>query len=278
MRVHTALPDQLTTAVDAVLRAASAEATHHGTEDAVGAAERAVADDDAVAIIGPYRSQDVAEAVAVTAPAGLALLAPAATWAGVTRDDEPGCDDAADHDHTVFRMVARDTVMAQKIAAHVRNTERRAFVVAGEHDYGRQLDEQLRLADLPRADDPGEADLVVLCGLVGEPEIERARELAPLPLIAFDGVQLADLGDREVFVAQPYGPVGDLPHGDVLAGVHTARRAAQLVADLGAADRRLLLRALRGRRSFDEHGDPVDPPVWLWHAAPDWTLRPGRPI
>ena len=278
MRVHTALPDALSAAVDAVLRAAGADAVHHGTEDPVGMAERAVGDEEAVALIGPYRSQAVAEALEVTVPAGLPVLAPAATWAGVTRDDEPGCDDAPKHDRTVFRMVARDTVVAQRLADHLRENVRRAHVVAGEHDYGRQLDGQLRLADLVRVDDPGDADLVVLCGLAGEPEIDRARELAPLPVVAFDGVQPSDLGDREVFVLMPYGPVGELPHEDVLAGVHTARRAAQIVLDIRAPDRRALLTALRARRGFDEHGDPFDPAVWLWRATPDWTLEPGQPI
>jgi hypothetical protein len=33
-----------------------------------------------VALIGPYRSRDVAETVEATAPAGLPLIAPMATW------------------------------------------------------------------------------------------------------------------------------------------------------------------------------------------------------
>jgi Periplasmic binding protein len=278
VRVHTALPDTLSAAADAVLRAGGAEPVHHGTDDAVGAAERAVADDAAVAIIGPYRSQDVAEALEVTAPAGLPLLAPAATWVGVTRDDESGSDDAPQHRGTVFRMLARDTVVAERIAAHARDGGRRALVIAGEHDYGRQLDAQLRRADLPRADDPARADAVILCGLAGEPEIDRAREHASLPILAFDGIQGADLGDREVLVAMPYGPVGELPHEDVLAGAQNARRAAQLVVSAGAPDRAALLAALRALKGFDEHGDPVAPTVWLWRAQRDWTLEPVRPI
>src|SRR3712207_3325913 len=143
-------------------------------------------------MIGPYRSQHVAEAVESTAPAGLPLLAPVATWAGVTRDDEPGCDDAARHLGTVLWLPARDTVVAARIAQYVRESGRRAIAVAGEHDYGRQLDGQLRLAELPRTADAAAADLVVLAGLEGEEEIERARELAPLPVVAFDAVQGAD--------------------------------------------------------------------------------------
>ena len=91
-------------------------------------------------------------------------------------------------------MVARDTEVAARIAADVRARGRRALVVAGGHDYGVQLDGQLRLAGLPRTEDPAEADLVVLCGLAGAPRWTRAAALAPLPVVAFDGVQGAELG------------------------------------------------------------------------------------
>src|SRR5213083_2581567 len=117
MRVHTALPEALTEAVQAVLEAEAVEHVAHRGAQSLRAAEAAAADPDALALIGPYRSAEIAEAVEATAPVGLPLLAPVATWAGVTRDDEPGCDDhPADHRGTVFRMVARDTVVAQRIA------------------------------------------------------------------------------------------------------------------------------------------------------------------
>jgi len=99
-------------------------------------------------------------------------------------DDEPGCDDHAEHHGTVLRLVARDTVVARTIAE--RLGDRPARVIAGEHDYGLQLDGQLRMAGLRRSDDAG---VIVLAGLAGQPEIDRARRLAPLPIIAFDGVQ-----------------------------------------------------------------------------------------
>jgi hypothetical protein len=94
-------------------------------------------------------------------------------------------------------MIARDTVVAERIAADVRAQGQRAFVIAGEHEYGVQLDGQLRLAGLPRA---------------------------------------------------------------------------------GAADRASLLRALRAAGPFDEHGDPVDAPVWLWRADASWVLQAERPL
>jgi ABC-type branched-subunit amino acid transport system substrate-binding protein len=105
MVVHSALPALLESAVAEVLGAAHVA---HGDRDPMAAAEAAAA--DGLALIGPFTSRTVAEAVEATAPAGLPLIAPVATWAGVTRDDEPGCeDDPARHGGTVLRMVARDT-------------------------------------------------------------------------------------------------------------------------------------------------------------------------
>jgi hypothetical protein len=280
--VHSALPDPLTAVVDEVLRAAGGEHRGHGARAPMRAAEIAAADDDAVALIGPFRSEDVAHAVEATAPAGLPLLAPVATWAGVTRDDEPGCDDPARHRGTVLRMVARDTEVAARIAADVRASGRRALVVAGGHDYGVQLDGQLALVGLPRADGPDDADLVVLCGLAGAPEVERAAALAPLPVVAFDGIQGADLGaGREVRLGLPVAPADGVVPSEVLFFREPARRAAELVVAAvrhGARDRAALLSAMRAAGPFDEHGDPVDAPVWLWRASDDWTLAPDRAL
>ena len=69
--------------------------------------------------------------------------------------------------------------------------------------------------------------------------------------------------------------------GDVLFFVEPARRAARLVAEAvrgGADDRSQLLAALRAAGPFDAHGDPVEPPVWLWRAAEDWSLAPDRAL
>lgn len=281
MSVHSILPDALTQAADVELRAAGVDHIARGTGDPVSAAAAAAADPQALALLGPYRSAAVVEAVEATAPAGLALLAPVATWAGVTRDDEPGCDDAAQHRGTVLRLVARDTEVAVRLAKHLRAAGERALVIAGAHDYGRQLDGQLRLADLPRVERADDADLLILAGLAGEPEIDAAAGTVPLPVIAFDGVQGAPLGDREVRVALPYAPIDGVPTNELMAGVQQARRAAELVIGAlseGANDRQAMLAALRRLGSFDEHGDPPDPPVWLWHAGPEWTLQPDRPL
>jgi hypothetical protein len=257
-----------------VLDAAGIRHIAHGDGDHVGAAAAAAGDRSAVAFIGPFRSRAVAEAVEATAPAGLLLLAPVATWAGITREDEPGCeDDPADHRGTVLRMVARDTEVARRLADHVRQRGERALVVAGAGEYGTQLDGQLRLAQLPRAERTEDAALMVVAGVPEEPGIERARGI-DLPVIGFDGIQGLDLSfDRDVRVALPFAE-------DPTHGVEAAR-AARLVAGAiagGAATRAEVLAACRAAGPFDEHGDPVAPPVWLWRADADWTLRPERPL
>jgi hypothetical protein len=269
--VHIALAHDLTRAAADVLESAGVAHILHGSADPVRAAEAAAGDDDALALIGPFRSRDVADAVEITAPRALPLIAPVATWAGVTRDDEPGCDDPARHGGTVLRLVARDTVVAQRIAADLRARELRALVIAGDHDYGLQLDGQLRMAGLRRAEEHCEADVVVLAGLAGEPEVERAAALAPLPVIAFDGIQGADLGEREILVALPFVP------GSLDLTIQ-ARRAAELIVAALPAGRDGLLGELRRIGPFDEHGDPVDPPVWLWRADRSWQLTPERAI
>jgi hypothetical protein len=269
--VHSALPEPLQRAADDVLRAAGVRHVAHREDDPVRAGEVAAGDGAAVAFIGPFRSRDVAETIEVTAPAGLPLLAPVATWAGVTRDDEPGCeDDPADHRGTVLRMVARDTEVAFRLASYLRGRGERALVVAGRGEYGAQIEGQLRLADLPTGAEP---DIVVAAGVPEEPGMEAVRETAPLPLIAFDGIQGLEVGDREVWVALPFAQ--DPTHGI------EAAHAAQLVVDAlagGATTRAEVLAACRAAGPFDDHGDPIEPPVSLWRADEAWRLTPARPI
>jgi hypothetical protein len=272
VRVHTALPEPLEAAIAAALGGVAL--VRHGPADHVRSAELAAADPDAAALIGPFRSRAVAEAIEATAPAGLPLLAPVATWVGITRADEPGGEDhPARHRGTVLRMVARDTVVAARIAEDVQAAGKRALVVAGDHEYGEQLDRQLEHVALPRVESPGEADLVVLCGLARSPEVERAAGFG-LPVVAFSGVEggtpIADLT-----LALPFAPDEDT------AGTTAAARAASLVASAirgGAPDRAAILSAIRIAGPFDEHGDPVDPTVWLYRAGPDWSLHPDRPL
>jgi hypothetical protein len=282
MTVHSVLPAALSSALAEVLAAAGVRHVVHEADDPVGAAVSAAEDPAALALVGPFRSVDVSEALAATAPAGLPLIAPVATWAGVTRDDEPGCDEAADHQGTVFRLVARDTEVATRLAADVRRSDLRALVVAGEHDYGRQLDGQLRLADLPRVDDVVDADVVVLCGLADGPEVDRAVALSSLPVIAFDGVQGAKLpAHADVRLALPFAPLAAVPHGELFTGIAKAREAAELLVSSaleGAKDRSSTLAALRTSGRFDAHGDPIEPDVWLWRADQGWRFDPERSL
>lgn len=257
MVVHSVLPEALANAVAEVLAGAGIEHVAHPDGDAMAAAEAAAADRRAIALIGPYRSREVCEAVEATRPRGLALLAPVATWVGVTRDDEPGAagehDDPADHGGTILRLVARDMVVARRIAADARARGERALVVAGDHEYGVQLDGQLALAGLPRADRAEDASLVVLAGLAGQPEVAAALA-AGLPIVAFDGAQSPELEDA--LFAMPFAP------GEDFAGIAAARRAAELVAATHGD-----LDALRAAGPFDEHGDPLGPPVWLYRGT-----------
>jgi len=277
--VHSILPPPLEAAAGEVLDAAGLAHVAHGEADPVAAAGTAAGDGAAIALLGPYRSADVAEAVEATAPAGLPLLAPVATWAGVTRDDEPGCEDPARHRGTVLRLVARDTEVATRLAADVRAAGQRAHVVAGRHPYGRQLDGQLALGGLPRATGAQDADLVVVCGLAGEPEVDAALAGTAQPVVAFDGIQGAPLPPgAAVTVALPYAPAGEEPFDHLAYGARDAKRAARLVAAAATPDRTAVLGALRAAGPFDAHGDPVAAPVWLWQAGPDWALRPARAL
>jgi hypothetical protein len=279
--VHVALPEPLSSAAAEELLVAGVEHVAHGDGDPVGAAVAAV-ESGAVALLGPFRSAHVAEAVEATAPAGLALLAPVATWAGVTRDDEPaGPDEPAD--------LPRD----RPAPGRPRHGGGRA-AGRGRPQLGRAGARRGRRARLrppgrrpapargpPRAADASGADLVVLCGLTGEPEIDETRAAAAS---ARGGVRRragADLGaGRDVRLALPFAPLDGAPFDHLVFGAEQARRSARLVTDAlgsGARDRGEVLAALRAGRGFDEHGDPIGPPVWLWRAEAGWTLRADRP-
>jgi hypothetical protein len=251
--VHSILPPTLTTVVDEVLVAAGIAHVAHGDADPVGSATAAAGDPHAQVIIGPLGSRDVAEAIEASAAARLPMIAPVATWVGITRDDEPGSeDDPARHQGTIFRLVARDSVVAQRITDRIRDSKQHAFVIAGDHDYGRQLDAQLVRSGLPRVSDPTDADIVVLAGLAGNTEITRARALAPLPIIAFDGIQPEAFPDQPVVIALVNA------QNDDSFGAPETRRAAELAA--AAIERGGdTLQSLRELGPFDDHGDLFDP-------------------
>ena len=95
-----------------------------------------------------------------------------------------------------------------------------------------------------------------------------------LPVVAFDGIQ-SGTPVPDCSLLLPFTP------GDDMDGTTAAARAATLISEAvagGARDRTALLSALRIAGPFDEHGDPVDPPVWLYRAGEDWGLHPDRPL
>jgi len=171
-------------------------------------------------------------------------------------------------------MIARDTVVAGRLAEDVRAAEQHAFVVAGEHEYGDQLDRQLDHVGLPRVERPEDADLVVLCGLAGRPEVARAAALG-LPVIAFDGVQGgAPIPDCSVML--PFEPDEDPGGADADEARH--RPGRHRLASTAPANRATLLSAIRTAGPFDEHGDPVDRRCGSTAPARTGACKPDRPL
>lgn len=84
----------------------------HGIDDPVAAGVAAASDAEAVALIGPFRSREVAETVEVTGPAGLPLIAPMATWAihAEERVDTAGLADPACADDPVAAPIGAQGV------------------------------------------------------------------------------------------------------------------------------------------------------------------------
>jgi hypothetical protein len=48
--------------------------------------------------------------------------------------------------------------------------------------------------------------------------------------------------------------------------------------ETGARNRAAVLDQLRALGPFDDHGDPIDPPVWLWQVRDSWKLEPDHAI
>src|SRR3954463_15725966 len=92
--VHSTFPDALTAVVDEVLRAGGVEHRAHGPAAPVRAAETAAGDAAAVALIGPFASGGVGEAVEATAPGGPPLRARGGRGGGGARAGGPAADRA----------------------------------------------------------------------------------------------------------------------------------------------------------------------------------------
>jgi len=78
--------------------------------------------------LSSHPSADIAEAAEAPAPAGLALLTPRATWAGATREDEPGYDDAASLGYSIgsARRTMMDATRSRPGPHHERSAQHSA--------------------------------------------------------------------------------------------------------------------------------------------------------
>ena len=236
------------------------------------AAELAAGDPEALALIGPFRSRrgrrggrgDRAGRAAAARPGGDVGGRDAQRRAGLRgRPGAPPRHRAADGGARHRGGGAAGGGRARGGAARVRGGRRARVRRAAR----RPARPRRAAAGRERAE---AADLVVLCGLAGQPEVARAAELG-LPVVAFDGVQGgAPIPDCSLML--PFAPDEDMGGTTAAdAGRHAGLRGLAG----GARDRAALLSAIRIAGPFDEHGDPVDPPVWLYRAGADWSSEPG---
>jgi hypothetical protein len=238
MRVHSQLPGRH----DAGLSRALGNSAEHVAQSSP---EAAAADSQCAAFVGPWHSWLVAEAMEILRPAGITHVAPAATWVGLTRADEPGSG-AAPARRTLFRIAARDMVVCRAIVAAVGGQAR---IVSDDTDYGRQIGSQLRMAGLQEG-----GDAVIYAGLG-----ESAPDGLPAEVICMDGAAQDGFPERHPdarYFGAAYAQEGYTdeecwdfaPHVDL---------AGRLIAGGEIASH------------FDEHGDLLEPRsgVWRWEAG-----------
>jgi hypothetical protein len=261
-RVYSHLPE----ALQAVLSRALGETEHVRCDgDPVAAAERAVEDPQAVAFVGPFRSLHVGETAAILNAAGIAQIAPTATYAALTRD-EPGAEDGMPESlrptgrASLFRVIPRDTAVARAITARVGG---QATIVSDATGYGMQVAAQLRLAGL----EPG-GGAVVYAGLGdGAPfaELDAAERI-----YAFDGAAQGELperlGDRVRYVMGPRGQVGWSDDAVLDFAPQTAEAGMLVYGSLmaGGPTRIGVLAGLLSCGRFDEHGDTNERRIGVW--------------
>jgi hypothetical protein len=242
MRVHSRLPDRhdrlLTRALDGL------EHVPQSTPEA------AAEDPHCGAFVGPWRSREVAEAIALLGPRGIHHIAPAATWVGLTRPDEPGHDPGAAR-RTLFRIAARDTVVCAAIVGVVGGS---AQLVVDDTPYGDQIAAQLRLCGLR---DGG--DTVVYAGLG-----ETAPDGLPADVLAMDGAAQHGFPERHpgaTYFGAAYKAEGfsDAECWDFAPQVELAGRLLAF-GDLES--------------HFDAHGDLLDAPVGAWRLGDDGGFHP----
>jgi hypothetical protein len=236
VQVHSLLPERH----DERLSRALGAAVEHVPQSSPDAALAA----GAGAFVGPWLSADVAEAME-TFSDRLVHVAPAATWVGLTRRDEPGSDDAPRG--RVLRVAARDTVVCRALVAAVPE----ARVVHDGTEYGRQIAAQLRMCGLREG-----GARVVYAGLG-----RQAPELPPDP-ICLEGAVEGDFPHRHpdaLYFAAAYPEDG-----------FTDEQAWDFAPQVELAGR--LLVAGDPERHFDEHGDLLEPRTGVWRFVD------GRPV
>jgi hypothetical protein len=233
MRVHSMLPARH----DERLTRALGEIDHVPQSTP----EAAMGDSGCVAFVGPWRSVEVAEAMEGLGPHGLAHLAPAATWVGLTRPDEPAGSDDKPERRTLFRLAARDMEVCRAIVSVV---DGRARLISDGSEYGSQIASQLRLAGLE-----SDGDMVVYAGLG-----ETAPPGLPPNVIALDGAAHGGFPERhpEALYFCAAHPVEGFTDAEAWDFAPQVEQAGRLIAS-GALP-----------AGFDEHGDPLEPVIGMW--------------
>jgi hypothetical protein len=269
MSVHSILADALTCAAPAELAVAAITHLAHDPTEPVAAATAAAGDRNALALLSPTAQAPSLRQSRRQHRPGLALLAPKATWAGVTRRRRPGLRRRRTpprHSPTPRRARHRRGNANRRLHA----ARQRALVIAGDHDYGHQLDGHLRLAGLPRA---ARAEDANPC------RPRRPRRTTRDRTRGHDGAVDADrlrgrAGRRARRPRRP--PRTALPTTLAgLANVRRARRDGQLAGVAERARHRATRRASarpapatarqcsphsHGWATFDTHGGPPKPP------------------
>jgi branched-chain amino acid transport system substrate-binding protein len=233
---------------------------------AVAHARTAIEDDGALAYIGGFHSSQAMAAAAVLGEAGMALIAPAATWSEL-------------HGPTLVRLMPDDRALARAIGHWLESAGVTRLLIVHDHDEGygvpvarmcaEAVSAQVRSRpvwdwDEDMAADLGDAEAVLYVGVAGSGAVRLWDGLHALDerlwLLGTDGVarpspareMSAGAAARTRFFSTRHAPWGFYGY-----------EALALVRDAGASDRAGVVAAVRatrdrdsvlGRYSLDEHG------------------------
>lgn len=279
LRVYSAMPKTVEAVATTALAEEGIEHVALGPGPIPRHARTATDDPRCVAFLGPWLSHEVIESMKILNLAGVAQIAPAATYVGLTRD-EPGAGDGMPESlspgpqPTFFRMCARDTLISRATMPFLAGQGLRyATIVHDETDYGLQLAAQLLQAGLEPEEDPRDANAVIYCGLADGAPYGELLDLAPRPIIAYEGAAVAGFaeaagGVERVRYLLPQAAVSGWSDRQCIFYAPLVQRAASLLAGLiariDAPDRSDVVDALWRCGEFDDHGDAVDPDIGVW--------------